>query len=333
MNGVFQNLHKEFMDKIKRSETVISDLKENFDLKIESIRESIQIRVESLKMELEKLEKKLNDELDQHKMNWKIIFERNGGREINKDEYYKDLEDIERSIKDNKDLNEANLYKFQNKIKNLNDYIESCRELALNISFIESEEELNGDLIGEIAISDIIQRIKSNKCKTISIGPYKPFDICLLPNGNTLICGAANSNISLLDTKNELKKSINTINNQSLGVVSACTNDVDAVYLSNHSYHTIIKTDLNLNTQLASFGYYGQVGTDNDHLKNPDGICFSNNSVYVCDIGNKRIQKLNADLVYKQSFKLNYSPWYIKILNDVACVRTMNTKTIICFMI
>ena len=330
MNTVFENLYQEFIDKIKRSETAFTDLKEIFELKIEFIRDNIMLRVESLKIELEKLEEKLNYELNQVKMNWKSGFEKNVGVEFNKDEYYKDLDEIESLIRRNEDLNEANLYKFQNRIKALNEYIKSSRDLAPEIRFIESKDKLNEDLIGLILVGDVIERMKTNKYDTINIVNCKPFDVCILPNDNTLICNYGHSNLLLLNRRNELIRTITTIGSQSLKIISACSNDVDAVYLSNRYYNTIIKTDLNFNTQLASFGTYNQDGTDNDHLHHPQGICFSNNSIYVCDNFNKRIQILNQDLVYQQSFKLNYTPWYIKLLNNVACVR-MNGVNIISF--
>ena len=231
-------------------------------------------------------------------------------------------------------MNETNLYKFQNKLKALNEYIESCRYLAPEISFIGSKNKLNEGLIGDIkcsfAVGDVVQRIKKNKFTSIKLVDCNPFDVCLLPTGYSLICNTDHYNVLLFDKNNELKRTIGTIGNQTIGVISACSNDVDAVYLSNYSFHTIIKTDLNLNTQLASFGTYNQVGKDNAHLNGPNGICFYNNSIYVCDSRNNRIVKLNEDLKYQQSFKFEYKPWHIKVLNDVACVR-MSCANIICF--
>ena len=323
-------LYEEFKNKIKTSETIISELKENFEMKIEFIRESIQIRIESLKIELEKLEEKLNHELNQYKKHWTSDFKMSGGMEFNKEEYQNSLEEIESLIKNKIDLNEANLYKFQNKIKILNEYIEKCRDLAPDVSFIDSESKLNENLIGEIVFGDVIQRIKSNKYKTINIDNCRPYDVCILPNGNTLVCNYLQCNMVLFDTNNELIRTIDTIGTQSVRVVSACSNGINAAYLSEFSSHMIIKTDLNFNTQLALFGTSCQRGTDNVHLNNPRGICFNNNSVYVCDNGNKRIQILNEDLSYQQSIKLNYEPGYIKVLNNVACVR-MDDVQIICF--
>ena len=333
--SILQNLYQEYMDKIKTSETVISDLKEDFELKVEFIRDTITIRVESLKMELDKLEEKLNNDLNEIKSNWENGFKMEGVMEFKKEEYYKDMEELERSMKNNTDLNEANLYKFQNKIKALNEYIEKCKDLVPEISFIESESKLNEDVIGKInclfgfGVGDLIQRIKSNHYNTINIDYCHPCDICILPNDYMLIC---NFFQLFLTRKNKVIKVIHTIgnHNQYLGVTAACTNDVDAVYLCNFVHNTIIKTDLNLNTQLASFGTYDQKGEDNDHLNCPQGICFSNNSVYVCDSHNKRIQILNEDLIYQQSFQLNNRPGNIKVLNEVACVNLSDAKKI-CF--
>lgn len=60
------------------------------------------------------------------------------------------MDEIEKSIKNNTDLNEANLTKYQYKLKALNEYIERCRELAPEISFNESEGKLSGYFIRAI---------------------------------------------------------------------------------------------------------------------------------------------------------------------------------------
>ena len=43
--------------------------------------------------------------------------------------------------------------------------------------------------------------------------------------------------------------------------------------------------------------------------------------MYVCEYNSFKIVKLNCDLETEKSFELNYFPWYIKILNDIVCVR------------
>ena len=43
------------------------------------------------------------------------------------------------------------------------------------------------------------------------------------------------------------------------------------------------------------------------------GITFHEDSVYVCDIYNKRIQKLSQDFNYQETYPLNIFPSNIKI--------------------
>ena len=67
---------------------------------------------------------------------------------------------------------------------------------------------------------------------------------------------------------------------------------------------------------------FGAHGSGNLNLNSPSGIAYFNNSVYICDSDNYRIQKLSEDLEYQESYPLNYKPWKIKILKNIACIRS-----------
>ena len=68
--------------------------------------------------------------------------------------------------------------------------------------------------------------------------------------------------------------------------------------------------------------------TDDVSLDKPHGICYSNDFIYVCDYNNKRIQVLTEDLKYLKSFQLNYRPWYIQVINNIACIRHFDEEQI-----
>jgi hypothetical protein len=67
---------------------------------------------------------------------------------------------------------------------------------------------------------------------------------------------------------------------------------------------------------------FGCKGSTNQQFDGPLGITFDENSIYVCDSENKRIQKLSQELYYQESYPLNYIPWNIKITKNVACIRS-----------
>ena len=67
---------------------------------------------------------------------------------------------------------------------------------------------------------------------------------------------------------------------------------------------------------------FGSKGSSNQQLYYPLGIEYYEDSVYVCDSNNQRIQKLSEDLVYQETYPLNFDPWNIKIIKNVAGIRT-----------
>jgi hypothetical protein len=58
-----------------------------------------------------------------------------------------------------------------------------------------------------------------------------------------------------------------------------------------------------------------------EQLNYPLGIEYYENSIYICDYENQRVQKLSEDLILEESYPLNFKPWKIRILKNVACVR------------
>ena len=54
------------------------------------------------------------------------------------------------------------------------------------------------------------------------------------------------------------------------------------------------------------------------------GICFSNGLLYSCDTDNSSIQIHECDLTLKETFQLFLAPWYIQVIDNMACIRHMS---------
>ena len=65
----------------------------------------------------------------------------------------------------------------------------------------------------------------------------------------------------------------------------------------------------------------GKYGTGISEFYSPFDALYQNSFLYVCDTGNKRIQKFTSDLAYLRSFKLDYFPIQMLILNNLAIIR------------
>ena len=93
-----------------------------------------------------------------------------------------------------------------------------------------------------------------------------------------------------------------------------------SLFILDWNSHRIFKIDYEFNL-IALFG--GKKGNENNQLYYPTGICYRNDSIYVCDTWNKRVQKLSAsNFEFQQSFKLQFLPEKIEIVNETACIRS-----------
>jgi hypothetical protein len=185
------------------------------------------------------------------------------------------------------------------------------------------------------------QSLNFDNYKNIELDPsISPCDLCVLDNDNILLTNYKERNMVLFDknfqkikTINKLKSMDTTINEpnqneETIGSVCVDINDThDFLYISDYNNHKVLKCDLDFNQVNVTDGNI------DSKFKHPFGICFYNNSVYVCDCSNKRIQKLNAsNLQFEAVFNLvDFKPWRIKIGNNVACVRATITNPSINF--
>ena len=58
---------------------------------------------------------------------------------------------------------------------------------------------------------------------------------------------------------------------------------------------------------------FGSCGTDKNQFCNPFSVSIQDNSLYVSDSGNNRIQILNADFHFVDTIKLSYKPYSVKV--------------------
>ena len=144
----------------------------------------------------------------------------------------------------------------------------------------------------------------------------KPRDVCILPNNFLLVTSSESRNLTIYDQSFKLVKTINQIDDQYLTPLSAITNGKNSIFITQETCE-IIKTDLDFKL-IKIFGGYGQ---DKDQFAIPIKIVYNESSIYVCDSHNFRIQELNEDFEPQYSYILNFKPWKMKIIKNVACIR------------
>jgi hypothetical protein len=120
----------------------------------------------------------------------------------------------------------------------------------------------------------------------------------------------------MLNSDLKIIKTIDKINNESFTPRYITTDGRNKIFFTALKSR-IIKTDLDF----KFIKQFGSKGTGNENLDKPCGICYFEEFIYVCDYNNQRIQKLNENLVYQESYRINYKPWEIEVKNSVACIR------------
>jgi hypothetical protein len=145
----------------------------------------------------------------------------------------------------------------------------------------------------------------------------EPKHFCQLPNGNVLIASRSSKNLKIYDENFKFLKTIDRINCQTFTPLSVTTNCRNFIYIADETFDKILQTDLEFNMQRA----FGSRGSEIEQLCSPLDIIYDKNSIYVCDTQNQRIQKLSEDLQHKKTYPLNFKPWKIKILKNIACIR------------
>ena len=199
------------------------------------------------------------------------------------------------------------------------------------VSFKGNDKALSKNIIGKIScnFSNLKDKIKIGAFKSVSLN-VKPFEICTLPNGHLISVNSEPKCITVYDMKKdfELVKRFDKIGALEIGDFHVTTNNLDKIYFSDSKKHRIFLTNFNFNI-LKEFG---SKGINADEFDTPQGLCFYNNFVYLCDSKNKRIVMLDENLSTSRVFcKLDFIPWQIKISFFSACIKEMDTDRVFFF--
>lgn len=188
------------------------------------------------------------------------------------------------------------------------------------MSEFKLDTKIVGDLVfktNERKLNELIQfgkfknRIRSKRYRIIDLN-VEATDVCLLPNGYLLVISKDNKNITILNKDYKQIRLIDKINNQPIYPSSACTNNIDRIYISDSLNDRLIMCDLDFN-----FIKYSNI-VNSTTLRYPFGLCFKNDFIYVC--GYKRIHKFNSNLEQHTFFQVDIHPWQIQIINNIACI-------------
>ena len=156
-NSLFDRISNELKSKLDAYKKIIPNSVESLENDIRRIKGEIDVKIESIKMEFDKISESMYDSLDQLKEKAKIIFEKN---EI---EAYVDkieiFENVQKELKTepiDDPIDSNRLYYYQDKIKELNDYIEKYKRYSPVVNFRTSSKsmELNKEFVGEIKYSE-----------------------------------------------------------------------------------------------------------------------------------------------------------------------------------
>ncbi len=159
--------------------------------------------------------------------------------------------------------------------------------------------------------------IKKSKFKEIDL-LYSFDDFCILPNNVLAFINTYDKNVSIYNQFFNLKKIVNKIGIIQEFVPRGITiNEKNGIYLTDSLNHQIIMTDLEFNPIKT----LGSLGSNTDEFMSPYGIRFKSHLVYVCDLGNKRIQIFDENLEHiMNSIQLELCPLRIEISNDFLCI-------------
>lgn len=100
------------------------------------------------------------------------------------------------------------------------------------------------------------------------------------------------------------------------------TNKQDRIYSASERQHKVIMFDFKFNIIKT----VGSRGYGRNQFECPLGISFHKGYLYVCDKDNRRIQKLNEQLEFLQTYLLDYKPRQIIVTSRLACIRPFESN-------
>jgi hypothetical protein len=216
------------------------------------------------------------------------------------------------SISDNLQIVEFNV----NSIIKLNKKINNLLQVSLKKSdFIKNEQQLYPKKVGKLLSPVLFKNLTKSmlhqfyyeNAKIVDLRDNKIFKSCAM-------CSLDNVHLVIANTHNQLfvlNNNFETVNNYEINnlyymrnITSICSDFNENIYLSDSYNSQILMKKMNSNTLLKSFGV---AGFSKYEFLNPCAICFYNDSFYVLDQGNKRVQKYSSDCVFKKMIILSSS--------------------------
>lgn len=202
--------------------------------------------------------------------------------------------------------------------------------------FIISPFKINQNHIGRIKLTnletkvskEIVEELVENgeMLRIIKL-KYAPSDICLLPNGSLALTNYNDANITIHDKNLDIIQTVNRIDGMKIIPFGMTTDGKDKIYITEYETYSIIMTDLDFK-KLNSYSVKNTEETG--QYAEFDGICYSDEFIYVCDYTNKRVIKLTSNLQFLESFKVDYKPWLVKALGNTLCVKSGDSSKL-CF--
>lgn len=199
-----------------------------------------------------------------------------------------------------------------------NDY-----KLSLDISNFKVESKSIGEIIFQIGdpilddhlgLGSLGNRLKSKLFKIIDLD-IQPTDVCVLPNGFLLVCSFDSGSINVFDKSFNLRRVIERINGKQFKALSATTNSIDRIYISDCLSHTVMMTDLD-------FNYIKSSAFNPNLFRSFHGIHYFNSNIYICDNSSKAIHKFSANLDRFTTYHIESKPWLICLTAKTACIRS-----------
>ena len=174
-------------------------------------------------------------------------------------------------------------------------------------------------MVGRFASSDVKFKLKRKSLLNEIEIFDEPWDLCPIYNDYLLTANYFQSSLSLYDKNFELIRVLDAIDNLSFKSLSIATNDqINRLYISDFFNNRVIMT--NYEFQLVSV--FGEYGKNFRQFNGPSGICCYEESVFICDYYNERVQQLTSTLKYENTFILYLTPFYIKISDSIAAIKS-----------
>ena len=176
--------------------------------------------------------------------------------------------------------------------------------------------------------NNLVKTINPKKYQIVDLD-YELRGLCYLEKTNQILAAnTKNRCLTIFNDQLNIIQEINDFDGETILPRYIATNGVNKIFIVQSGLHKITCIDLEFNFVKE----YGDMkGSRSNQFDCPLGICYHDQSIYICDSMNKRIQKLSENLIFESSFPLEFKPWEIKISNNYACIRPNEYENIFFF--